>query len=121
MRNLTGYFRLLCYNSNKRIQTLRRLTMRKMTAKRIFSVFVLVFMILALTSCEACDRTMKTINSNIRGLEREITVYNNSGEIIFEGEGTIDVESTEYGNKVLFDLDGKRYAFYNCSVMIIEK
>ncbi len=36
-------------------------------------------------------------------------------------EGKIDVQDTEYGNKVLFDLNGKRVVIYNATVITEEK
>lgn len=55
------------------------------------------------------------------GLDRIVTVYDNSGNPIATYEGKIDIEESEYGNKVKFDLDGKRVILYNCSVIIEEK
>ena len=95
--------------------------MKKTQIKRVISVLMIALLIIALTSCEACNRVQKSIDSSFNGLERKITVYNSAGKLIFEDEGVIDVAENEYGNKVIFDMDGKRYAFYNCSVMIVEK
>lgn len=67
-------------------------------------------------------RFTKSVGSEVGGgLYRTVQVYSNGGELIYETEGNIDIQDTEYGNKVLFDLNGKRHVFYNCSVVTIEK
>lgn len=65
---------------------------------------------------------MKSCNSNWSGgLNREVIVYSMTGEELFRVEGQIDIQENDNGTKVLFDLNGKRYVFYNCSVIVIEK
>lgn len=88
---------------------------------KVLATILILAALLILPACESLSRVGKTIDSSMRGLNREIVVYNSAGKEIFKGEGMVDVESNEYGNKVLFDLDGKRHIFYNCSVSIIEK
>lgn len=68
------------------------------------------------------ERALKTMRSNnAGGLERVVKVYSNSGELIQTYEGKIDVQDTEYGNKVLFDLNGKRIVIYNATIVTEEK
>jgi hypothetical protein len=68
------------------------------------------------------ERALKTMRSNNSGgLERVVKVYSDSGELIHTYEGKIDLQDTEYGNKVLFDLDGKRIMIYNATVISEEK
>ncbi|RAW17077.1 hypothetical protein DC345_08235 [Paenibacillus taichungensis] len=68
------------------------------------------------------ERALKTMRSNnAGGLERVVKVYSDSGELIQTYEGKIDLQDTEYGNKVLFDLDGKRIVIYNATVISEEK
>ena len=52
------------------------------------------------------------------GLERTINVYTADGEIIASYSGKIDIETND-GGYVKFDLDGKRYIYYNCFVETI--
>lgn len=49
------------------------------------------------------------------GLERTVTIYTANGEVLAEYEGQIDIEFND-GGYVKFDLDGKRYIYYNCFV-----
>lgn len=49
------------------------------------------------------------------GLERTVTVYTASGDVIAKYEGLIDLEANE-GGYVKFDFEGKRYVYYNCFV-----
>ena len=75
-----------------------------------------------LTGCQSWGRFTKSVGSEVGGgLYRTVQVYSNGGELSYETEGNIDIQAPEYGNKVLFDLNGKRHVFYNCSVVTIEK
>lgn len=68
------------------------------------------------------ERALKTMKSNNSGgLERVVKVYSSNGELIQTYDGKIDVEDTEYGNKVLFDLNGKRVVIYNATIVVEEK
>lgn len=71
-------------------------------------------------SCSSCDRLGKSIDSNVNGgLNRTVTVYDYTGNVIAKYKGRIDVQVNE--SKVLFDMDGKRYIYYNAVVEVIEK
>ncbi|GIO33110.1 hypothetical protein J2TS6_42510 [Paenibacillus albilobatus] len=63
---------------------------------------------------------MKDYDSTVNGLKRTAVVYDQSGNKIKEYKGTFDVEVNEYGNKVKFDLDGKRILIYNATVIVEE-
>lgn len=54
------------------------------------------------------------------GLDRTVTVYTADGEVIAQYEGRIDIESND-GSYLKFDLDGKRYIYYNCFVESIAE
>lgn len=89
---------------------------------KICCTVLFVFMAAVLSGCAEWDRTVKDFDSSINdGLDRTVTVYDNSGNQIAVYEGKIDIEDSEYGNKVKFDLDGKRVILYNCSVIVEEK
>ena len=49
------------------------------------------------------------------GLERTVNILNADGEIIKSYTGIIDIEGNN-GRYVVFDLDGKRYMYFNCYV-----
>ena len=52
--------------------------------------------------------------SNINnGLERTINILNADGEVIRTYTGVIDIEGND-GGYVVFDYNGRRYAYYNC-------
>lgn len=88
--------------------------MRKIIALALISLVIM-------SGCAIIDDSIKGLESDTKGLERTIEVYDNSGNIIFEGEGVTRVSNNEYGNKVIFTLDKKRHAFYNATTKIIEK
>lgn len=70
------------------------------------------------TSTASGQRKMNDQKSNLQnGINRIVTVYTADGNIIAQYEGKIDLEAdTSY---VKFDLDGKRYIYYNCFVETI--
>ncbi|SDS91342.1 hypothetical protein SAMN05444162_2588 [Paenibacillaceae bacterium GAS479] len=71
---------------------------------------------------EQGERKIKSWKSNnAGGLERTVKVYDQNGKLLEEYEGRIDIQDTEYGNKILFDLNGKRVVIYNATVIIEEK
>lgn len=75
-----------------------------------------------LAGCTASQkRELKTFQSNWSGgLDRIVVVYNLDGTVRAKYEGKIDVQPSE-GGKVLFDFEGKRYAYYNFPTEVIEK
>ena len=90
--------------------------------KRIMVGALISMCLLTFAGCESMGRDIKTTQSNwTGGLERHISVYSQSGTLLAEYDGKVDIEDTEYGNKVLFDLDGKRTIVYNAVVIIQEK
>lgn len=67
------------------------------------------------------ERFSKTLDSDLNGgLDRTVVIYTYTGEELARYEGKIDLQTTD-GGKLLFDLDGKRYIYYNCTVEVIEK
>lgn len=89
--------------------------------KKVLAIILAIIVIcISFTGCASFDRSMKTIHSDFGGgLDRIVVVYSMTGEEIARYEGKIDIEENE--SKVLFDLDGKRYIYYNCLVEVIEK
>lgn len=87
--------------------------------KKICILIITVISIISLTGCASLDRFVTDIKSDVGdGLNRTITVYTANGDIIAEYEGKIDIEESE-GGYVKFDLNGKRYIYYNCFVETI--
>ncbi|QJC53950.1 hypothetical protein HGI30_22090 [Paenibacillus albicereus] len=73
-------------------------------------------------STEGGSRQLKTWKSNnAGGLERTVKVYDQGGNLLQQYDGRIDIQDTEFGNKVLFDLNGKRIVIYNATVIVEEK
>lgn len=79
-----------------------------------------LFILVIFTGCSSsCQRQLVDIKSDFgNGLERTINVYTADGEIIASYSGKIDIETND-GGYVKFDLDGKRYIYYNCFVETI--
>ena len=97
---------------------------RDRKAKIILATVLLVVLCagIILTGCTGCatwERSCKSCQSEISGgLNRTVNVYAYNGELIATHSGRIDIEENE--SKVLFDLDGKRYIYYNAIVEVIE-
>lgn len=88
--------------------------------KKIKYLVLILLAIVMCTGCESWERTKKSWSSDIGGgLNRVINVYSYDGKLIATYEGKIDLEENE--GKVLFDLNGKRYVYYNAFVEVIEK
>lgn len=96
-------------------------SMKIKIAGYIAAVLFIVCMVIW-TQTESGARTMKSMKSDTSGgLSRTVEVYDQDGDLIRTYSGKIDIEDTEYGNKVLFDLDGKRTVIYNATVIVQEK
>ncbi|GLI90451.1 DUF5052 family protein [Bacillus subtilis] len=90
--------------------------------KRIFVVVLLCLLVLgATTGCESWNRMSKDISSSTSGLERTATVYDQNGKVIKTYKGKFDIEVNDYGNKVKFDLNGKRVNINNATVIVEEE
>ena len=88
--------------------------------RRICVVIGLVSLF-SFAGCASCDRAIKSCSSDISGgLQRVVNVYSLDGELIATYEGLIDIDNNENGS-VMFDLNGKRYVYYNAIVEVIEK
>jgi hypothetical protein len=91
--------------------------------KKIIIFTVLILMVIVLSGCgESFQRSVKSFTSEYTGgLERKVEVYSSSGQLLKTYEGKLDIETNEYGSKVLFDMDGKRTIIYNATVIVEEK
>jgi hypothetical protein len=87
--------------------------------KLIVLVVTAIMLCICLTNCSSCDRAMKSWDSEFGGLNRIVNVYDYEGGLIATHEGQIDIQQND--SKVLFDLNGKRYVYYNAVVEVIEK
>lgn len=61
----------------------------------------------SMSGCASCSRSYKSMQSDFGGgLHRRVTLYDYSGNVIDQWEGTFDV--AENDQEVYFDVDGKR-------------
>lgn len=90
--------------------------------KRILCLVIAAVVVMScLVGCESMDRELKTLDSEFGGgLNRTITIYDQNGQVIKQYKGKADIECNEYGNKVLFDINGKRVVTYNAVVIAEE-
>lgn len=85
-------------------------------------LLILASALLLFGSCtKEFDRKVKDTQSKFLGLNRTVKVYAQDGELIGKYEGKIDIEDNSYGNKVKFEIDGKRVIIYNAIVVVEEK
>lgn len=83
--------------------------------KKILKTFLFLLILTFLSSCNKPDRE---ITEN--GLNRKVVVYSLSGNIINTYYGKTIIED-HTNTAVTLDIDGKRYIFHNCTVVIEEK
>lgn len=75
-------------------------------AALVVSVLAIVT-VCGLAGCSSCSRSVKSVTSDIDGgLDRTVTLYDNTGNEIKSWHGKIDLESND--QEVFFDLNGKR-------------
>ncbi len=89
--------------------------------RRLFLVIALMLLIINTTGCEVVKRGIKTIKSNVSGLNRTAEVYDYQGNLLKAYEGEFDIEENSSGTKVKFDINGKRIMIYNAIVIVEEK
>lgn len=90
--------------------------------KILMGVMLIIVLTFSMTGCAGLTRMGKSIGSDLTGgLDRVVTVYDQNGNVIQTYEGKIDIEDTDYENKILFDLNGKRIVIYNSIVIVEEK
>ena len=71
--------------------------------------------------CASCERELKSCNSDINGgLRRVVNIYTYDGQLIATYEGLIDIDDNTNGS-IMFDMNGKRYVYYNAIIEVIEK
>ena len=81
----------------------------------------LLIILISGVSCSSCDRVVKDVGSDISGgLNRVVTVYDMNGNVLQTYKGKIDLEPNGSGI-VKFELNGKRYMYYNAFVEVIEQ
>ncbi|ARM30846.1 hypothetical protein [Prosthecochloris sp. HL-130-GSB] len=82
---------------------------------------VLLVCVVILGGCsQKFQRNVKDFQSKWVGLDRKVTVYSASGEPVRTYQGRIDIEPTEFGNKIKFAHDGRMVVIYNLGVVVEE-
>ncbi len=89
--------------------------------KQMFTFLLLITLVIGFFSCQVWERRFKDFTSSLSGINRTAYVYSANGELLKVYRGKFDIEVNEYGNKVKFDINGKRVLMYNVSVVIEEQ
>lgn len=84
-------------------------------------VLLIVLILSLFVGCKEVGRSMKDLGSSFSGLDRVVEVYTLEGTLLKRYKGQLDIETNEYGNKIKFDLNGKRVIIYNAVVIVEEK
>lgn len=82
--------------------------MKKSTFYAIIIVAIAAIVSICFSSCESCSRGVKSIGSDIHGLERTATLMDYNGDTIKTWEGKFDIRDNGADNQIFFDLNGKR-------------
>lgn len=89
--------------------------------RHLAKIIALIAAICMMTGCASTARSCKSCESDLNGgLNRVINVYSLDGTLIATYEGKIDIDNNSNGS-IMFDLDGKRYVYYNAIIEVIEK
>ncbi|AKQ71752.1 phage protein [Bacillus licheniformis WX-02] len=88
--------------------------------KKFIATITVLLLVAVIAGCESWNRMTKNFDSAHNGLERTATVYDQNGNKIKTYKGKFDVEINDYGNKVKFDLNGKRIMINNAVVIVEE-
>lgn len=93
--------------------------MKKLFLSVVIACVVVVGTV-CLQGCASCSRAAKTFNSNMSGgLDRTVTLYDNTGNVIDSWEGKIDIQYQD--GRTLFDLDEQRVTITGGIVVVEEK
>lgn len=92
-----------------------------MKFRKFLVALIMGVSIIGLAGCASTARACKSCNSNMNGgLNRIVNIYSLDGNLIATYEGLIDIDDNSNGS-IMFDLDGKRYVYYNAIIEVIEK
>lgn len=90
--------------------------------KRMIKVLTIGFAIMFMAGCTMLEDSITSFESNTSGLEREITVYSKTGEVLKTYEGTNVRTEVNSGGQLLINLgNGERVQVLNADVIIEEK
>lgn len=91
--------------------------------KKLLITSLLVTSIFVLSGCASIDSFSKNIESNSKGLSRNVIVYSITGEELARYEGkSVRIESENSdSNSVSVLVDNKKHKFVNATVIIEEK
>ena len=87
--------------------------------KKLIIICLLITTMFIFTGCQSVQHDAKDFQAGTVGLDRHVKVMTADGKVIAEFDGLIDIKSDSNG--VVFEYEGKRYAYYNCFVEAIEK
>lgn len=98
---------------------MKKLLMNKNIITVLATIIIVIVILLGLTGCSSWDSALKDFESEASGgLERTVKVYSQTGELLAEYEGKINIEYDE--SRVIFQIDrDKRIAVYSDTATII--
>ena len=92
-----------------------------MKLKKVIMGATLILGVITLAGCASTQRACKSCQSDMDGgLERILNVYSLDGKLLATYEGFFDIDDNSNGS-IMFDIDGKRYVYYNAIIEVIEK
>lgn len=102
---------------------MKKILMNKNFVTIFCSIIAIICILICLTGCSSWDSTLKDFESETKGgLDRTVKVYSQTGELLAEYEGKINIEYDE--SRVIFQIDrDKRIAIYSdkATVIVEEK
>lgn len=98
---------------------MKNILMNKNFVKIFCTIVAIICILICLTGCASWDSAMKDWDSELSGgLDRTVKVYSQTGELLSEYEGKINIEYDE--SRVIFQIDGdKRIAIYSDTAIVV--
>lgn len=92
-----------------------------MKLKKVIMGATLMLGVITLAGCASTQRACKSCQSDMDGgLERIVNIYSLNGKLLATYEGFFDIDDNSNGS-IMFDIDGKRYVYYNAIIEVIEQ
>lgn len=90
--------------------------------KRVILSVTLLFTVITLSGCASGNRLKKSVFSEVgNGLERELIIKSQTGEIVYQDSGKFDVEVNDYRVKYIDEKDKLHIIYLGGSTAIVNE
>lgn len=90
--------------------------------KKIKIFLTLIILAVTLSGCASWNRFTKGVSSNVgNGLERELIIKSQTGEVVYEDSGKFDIEVNDYRVKYIDEKDKLHIIYLGGSTAIVNE